>query len=133
MLRYIANSVQTEIHMAVHQTSRYSMNPMRIHELAIIRIGKYLVDNPDYGVIYTIDKTKGLGFMLIPTLQVTGIQMTPQMLKISYQEQDLLSYMQADLSSGVANFKLRLHFILLNLSILTCLKRYVNHYQSNSW
>ena len=38
------------------------MNPMRIHELAIMKIGKYLVDNPDYGVIYTIDKTKGLGF-----------------------------------------------------------------------
>ena len=60
MLRYLANSVRPEIQMAVHQTARYSMNPMRSHELAIIRIGKYLADNPDSGVIYTIDNIKGL-------------------------------------------------------------------------
>ena len=45
--------------MAVHQTARYSMNPMQSHELAIMRIGRYLVDNPDCAVIYMIDKTKG--------------------------------------------------------------------------
>ena len=33
---------------------------MRIHELAIMRIGRYLVDNPDRGVIYTIEKKKRL-------------------------------------------------------------------------
>ena len=36
------------------------MNPMRSHELAIVRIGRYLVDNPDCGVIYTVDKSRGL-------------------------------------------------------------------------
>ena len=36
------------------------MNPMRSHELAIIRLGRYLVDNPDRGVIHTIDKSRGL-------------------------------------------------------------------------
>ena len=46
--------------MAVHQTFRFSMNPMRSHELAIIRIVQYLVDNPDRGVIYTVDKSRGL-------------------------------------------------------------------------
>ena len=60
MLRYLANSVRPEIQMAVHQTARYSMNPMRSHELAIMIIGRYLVDNPDCEVIYTIDKTKGI-------------------------------------------------------------------------
>ena len=45
--------------MAFHQTARYSMNPMRSHELAIMRFDQYLVDNPDCGVIYMIDKTKG--------------------------------------------------------------------------
>ena len=34
------------------------MNPMWSHELAIMIIGQYLVDNPDHGIIYTIDKTK---------------------------------------------------------------------------
>ena len=46
--------------MAVHQMARFSMNPMRSHELAIIRIVRYLVDNPDRRVIYTIEKSRGL-------------------------------------------------------------------------
>ena len=33
---------------------------MRSHELVIVRIGWYLVDNPDRGVIYTVDKSRGL-------------------------------------------------------------------------
>ena len=46
--------------MAVHQTARYSMNPMWIRELAITRIGWYLVGNTDRGVIYKINKRKGV-------------------------------------------------------------------------
>ena len=60
MFSYLANSLRLEIQMKVHKTACYSMNPMRIHELAIMIIGQYLVDNPDCGVIYTIDNTKGL-------------------------------------------------------------------------
>ncbi len=33
---------------------------MQSHELAIMRIGQYLCDNPDSGIIYNIDRTKGL-------------------------------------------------------------------------
>ena len=36
------------------------MDPILSHELAIMRIRRYLVDNPDRGVIYTIENTKGL-------------------------------------------------------------------------
>ena len=46
--------------MAVHQTARFSINPMRSHELAIMRIGRYLVDTADKGITYNVDKTKGL-------------------------------------------------------------------------
>ena len=60
MLSYLCNSVRPEIQMAVHQTARFSVNPMRSHELAINRIGRYLVDNPDRGMVYNVDKTKGL-------------------------------------------------------------------------
>ena len=60
MLSYLVNSVRPEIQMAVHQTDRFSMNPIRSHELAIVRIGQYLVNNPDRGVIYTVDKSRGL-------------------------------------------------------------------------
>ena len=71
--------------------------------------------------------------MLTLTLQVAGIHQTPQMLTISYQEQGLLYVIQASLSSGVANYKLRSHFLLMNLSTLPFLKRYVKHFQSNRW
>ena len=60
MLSYLTNSCRPEIQMAVHQTSRFSINPMRSHELAIMPIVKYLVDNTDRGMIYKVDKTKGL-------------------------------------------------------------------------
>ena len=60
MLSYLANSVHPEIQIAVHQTACFSMNPMRSHELAIARIGQYPINNPDRGVIYTVDKSRGL-------------------------------------------------------------------------
>ena len=60
MLSYLCNSVRPEIQMAVHQRARFSVNPMRSHELAIMRIGRCLVDNPDGGIVYKVDKTKGL-------------------------------------------------------------------------
>ncbi len=60
MLSYLANSVRPEIQMAVHQTARFSVHPMRSHELAIMRIGCYLCDNAERGIIYKVDKSKGL-------------------------------------------------------------------------
>ena len=42
------------------QTARFSMNPMRSHEPAIVGIGQYLIENTDRGVIYTINKSRGL-------------------------------------------------------------------------
>ena len=60
MLSYYCNSVRPDIQMAVHQTARFSVNPMRSHELAIMRIGRYLVDTADKGIRYNVDKSKGL-------------------------------------------------------------------------
>ena len=60
MLIYLATSVRPETQMEVNQTAGYSMNPMQSHELATMVTGKYLVDNPNCGVIYTISKTKGI-------------------------------------------------------------------------
>ena len=56
MLSYLCNSVRPEISMSVHQTATFSVNPMRSHELAINRIGRYLVNDPDRGMLYTVDK-----------------------------------------------------------------------------
>ncbi len=60
MLSYLGNTVRPEIQMAVHQCARFSVNPMRSHKLAIMRIGRYLCDNCKRGVIFKVDKTKGL-------------------------------------------------------------------------
>jgi hypothetical protein len=60
MLSYLSNSVCPEIQMGVHQTAWFSFNPMQSHKLAIMRIGRYLVDNLECGIQYKIDKSKGL-------------------------------------------------------------------------
>ena len=65
MLRYLANSVRPEIQMSVHQTARLSMNSMISHELAIIRIGQYLVDNHDcvnYSAIRIVDQISSYSY-----------------------------------------------------------------------
>ncbi|KAL7546696.1 hypothetical protein ACHAWF_010026 [Thalassiosira exigua] len=60
MLSYLCNIVRPKIQMAVHQSVCFSVNPMQSHELAIMRIGRYLYNSPDRGVIYCVDKSKGL-------------------------------------------------------------------------
>jgi hypothetical protein len=60
MLSYLGNSVRPELQMAVHQCACFSVNPMRSHELAIMRIGRYLCDNCNSGIIFKVDKKKGL-------------------------------------------------------------------------
>jgi hypothetical protein len=57
---YLANSLQPEKQMAVHQTARFSVNLMQSHALAIIQIGQYLCDNAELGIIYKVDKSRGL-------------------------------------------------------------------------
>jgi hypothetical protein len=46
--------------MAVHQTARFSNQPMLSHEKAIIRIGQYLLDTCSHAIVYKPDTTKGL-------------------------------------------------------------------------
>jgi hypothetical protein len=60
MLSYFANNVWSKIQMAVHQTARFLIQPMQSHKFVIMQIGRYLCDNPEGGIIYKVDKTKGL-------------------------------------------------------------------------
>ena len=46
--------------MAVHQTARFSNNPMLSHEKSIMRIGRYLLGTRKRGIIYKPNKSKGL-------------------------------------------------------------------------
>ncbi len=60
MLSYLGNSVRSEIQMAVHQTARFLVNPMRSHEVAMMQIGCYQCNNCKQGIIYKVDKSKGI-------------------------------------------------------------------------
>ena len=60
MLTYLTGSVRPDITMAVHQCARFSTKPMRSHEQAVMRIGRYLLGTKQKGMIYKPDPTKGL-------------------------------------------------------------------------
>ncbi len=60
MLTYLTGSIRPDIAMAVHQCARFSANPMRLHEQAIMCIGRYLLSTHDRGMMYTSDPTKGI-------------------------------------------------------------------------
>ncbi len=60
MLTYLTGSVQPDIAMAVHQCVGFSINPMSLHEQAVMRIGRNLLSTKDKGMKYTSDSTKGI-------------------------------------------------------------------------
>ena len=55
MLTYLSVSSRPDFAFAIHQCAYCSTNPMRIHELAVLRIVRYL------------QGTKGKGYILHPT------------------------------------------------------------------
>ncbi len=50
-LNYIANNTRPDISMAVHQCVQYCSNPKALHELAVKRIIRYLLETKDKGLI----------------------------------------------------------------------------------
>ncbi len=60
MLTYLTGSIQPDIAMATHQCTRFSISLMRSHELAVMRIGKYLLSKKERGMIYRPDLARGL-------------------------------------------------------------------------
>ena len=59
-LSYLQNTSRPEISMAVHQTARFSNNPMLSHEKSIMLIRRYLLNSRKRSIIYKPDKSKGL-------------------------------------------------------------------------
>ena len=53
MMSYLSGHTRPELEFAVHQCGRYSHNPRAIHEAALKRIGRYLVNTRDKGIILT--------------------------------------------------------------------------------
>ena len=60
MLNYLAASTRPDIQFAVHQTARFSQDPRRIHEQAVKRIGRYLAQTHDKGLIYRPQMERGI-------------------------------------------------------------------------
>jgi hypothetical protein len=61
MLTYLTGSIQPDIAIATHQCARFSISPMRSHELAVMRIGQqYLLLTKERGMIYKPDSARGL-------------------------------------------------------------------------
>lgn len=60
MLTYLQGISRPDISMAVHQCARFSSNPKLSHERAVTRIGRYLLDTMNNGLICRIDKKRGL-------------------------------------------------------------------------
>jgi hypothetical protein len=50
MLLYLSGQSRPDIAFAVHQVARYTYKPTRWHELALVRIGRYLKGTNDKGI-----------------------------------------------------------------------------------
>jgi hypothetical protein len=46
--------------MVTHQCARFSVNPMRSHEQAVIQIGRYFLSTKEKGTIYKPDPLQGI-------------------------------------------------------------------------
>ena len=62
MLMYLQVNTISDISMPVHQAARFSNHPMFFYEWEITRIGQYLLDTRDCGVIYNPNPKKGLEY-----------------------------------------------------------------------
>ena len=60
MLTYLQGISRPDISIAVHECERFSAHPMLSHEHAVTRIGRYLIDTAEKGLICKVDKQKGL-------------------------------------------------------------------------
>ncbi len=60
MLTYLQGTTRPDIAMAVHQCARFSSNPKRSHERAIIKIIRYLKGTKDKGIFISPDMKKGI-------------------------------------------------------------------------
>ena len=60
MLTYLTGSFRPDIAMATHQCARFSIRPMRSHEVAVMRIRQYLLSTKDKRMIYRPDPKRGL-------------------------------------------------------------------------
>ena len=60
MLGYLQGTTRPDIEMETHQCARFNNDPHLSHERSVKRIGRYILDTRDKGMIYRPDITRGL-------------------------------------------------------------------------
>ena len=60
MIYYLQGTTSPDISMVNHQCARFNNDPHLSHERAVKRIGRYLLDTRDKGMIYRPDITRCL-------------------------------------------------------------------------
>ena len=64
MLTYLQGIFRPDLAMVVHQCARFYKQPMLSHERMVTRIGYYLLETIDKGLVYKVDKNKGLEYFV---------------------------------------------------------------------
>jgi hypothetical protein len=80
--------------MAVHQTARFLIKPMRLHKLAIMRVGRFHVTLLKEASYIKSIRLKVLRFMQTPILPEDGVLLTQKTRTVFYLELVLLFVMQ---------------------------------------
>jgi len=60
MYGYLQGTTRPDIAMPIHQCARFNNHPMMSHERAVKKIGRYLLETRDKGIIYKPDRSRGL-------------------------------------------------------------------------
>ena len=60
MMQYLCNNTRPDCTFAISQCARFSNNPKDIHEIAVKRIGRYLLGTKDAGIIFQTSSTPTL-------------------------------------------------------------------------
>ena len=118
MHTYLTGSVRPDIAMATHQCARFSINPMRLHEQAVMRIGRYLLSTKEKGMIYRPDSSREVE-VFVDADFAGGWDPEDALNADSVYSRTVMLFAMLDVQFiGRASFKRRLHFQLQRLSIL---------------
>ena len=55
-----SKNIRPDFSMATHQSARFYINLILSHERSIYRIGKYLKETEDKGMVFKLNTNKGL-------------------------------------------------------------------------
>jgi hypothetical protein len=61
MLLYLSGQIQPDLAYSISQVTHFMFNPKHLHEIALKRIGCYLIGTKDKGMIIKLTSTIGIG------------------------------------------------------------------------